>query len=209
MPYLLRAERERAEWCTIPEAIGHIRLADRCDEDSARQQLRAALIDGVLTPLRWEDALPEIRWPRGFRPTGSLTVPDDLPPCPDRHWANVKIDWQTGTVQDDWAEVEPCQRVLLMRRDVLSRFWPELLARGVETAAAPPEPQAAGAAPGESKQNAGRKQTMAAAARDFIAASYPNGLPAGQSDKLIAAEYTRNTGLLMTERSVRRARTGK
>jgi hypothetical protein len=80
---------------------------------------------------------------------------------------------------------------------------------GEQVAAAALEPQAANAAPRAAKRPNGSKQTMEAAAREYIAATYPNGIPAGKTDKMIAAEYTTSTRAPMSERTVRRARTGK
>ena len=90
--------------------------ADDCDPDDARRQLRKALADGALSPLRWEDARPT--------PTvGDATV---LPPSRDPHWKAVEIDWQAGTVRDDWSEAGSRNRVLLIQRLRLREYWPEM-----------------------------------------------------------------------------------
>jgi hypothetical protein len=47
---------------------------------------------------------------------------------------------------------------------------------------------------------------MEQAARAFIARAYPNGIPAGKTNKLISGEYTKDTKAPMSERTVRRAR---
>jgi hypothetical protein len=70
------------------------------------------------------------------------------------------------------------------------------------------EPQAADAAPRATKPTANSKQTMESAAREYIATAYSEGIPAGKTDKMLVAEYTRN-GARMSERMMRRARTGK
>jgi hypothetical protein len=153
MPYLSLAERERSAWCTIREVIAHIRTSDHCGRGSARRQLRKALTDGVLAPLRWKNEAPRIIWPpdarlRGeltmldARLGGELTMPDDRPPSPDLNWGHVAIDWRTGRVLDIWDDDiwadKPRYRVLLIRRDALSRVWPE--------PAPPAAPEAASAA---------------------------------------------------------------
>jgi hypothetical protein len=72
-----------------------------------------------------------------------------------------------------------------------------------------PEPQAADAVPRDAQRAARGKQTMEAAAREFIVATYPNGIPAGKTNKMISAEYTNETHAPMSARTVRRARTVK
>ena len=122
MPYKTKAERERENWMTLPEAVTHIRTADRCDKRAARRQLIAALADGlrVLGPLKWgrerDDRLP----PFG---STSITTPTDTPP-PGRAWLEAKIRWKAGRVRDDWGEYKPGKwRVLLILRHSVLRQW--------------------------------------------------------------------------------------
>lgn len=56
------------------------------------------------------------------------------------------------------------------------------------------------------KRPAGRKPTEREAVTSFIAKHYPEGVPAGKSNKSIAAEAERATGVSASERTVRRAR---
>jgi hypothetical protein len=130
MPYLSLAQRQCAEWCTIREVIAHLRTSDHCGRASARRQLRKALTDGVLAPLRWKNEAPPITWPPEARLRGGeLTTPNDGPPSPDLNWGHVGIDWRTGRALDIWDDDSwddgPRRRVLLIRRDKLSRVWPE------------------------------------------------------------------------------------
>jgi hypothetical protein len=47
-----------------------------------------------------------------------------MPPGRDPHWKDADIDWDAGTVRDDWGEAGPRHRVLLIHRLALRRFWP-------------------------------------------------------------------------------------
>ncbi|MFI4948005.1 MAG: hypothetical protein ACHQC9_04325 [Alphaproteobacteria bacterium] len=53
------------------------------------------------------------------------------------------------------------------------------------------------------------KQTLPQAVRKYITETYRDGIPAGKSDKVIAKEYKSHAGTNVSERTVRRARTGK
>src|SRR5262249_62303013 len=78
MPYKTKAELERKNWKTIPEAVVDICAADHCDPKAAREQLRKALTDDGLGPLRWQlekgDRTPP--WGESI----PVAVSDDLPP---------------------------------------------------------------------------------------------------------------------------------
>lgn len=123
MPYQTKADCERENWMTLPEAVTHIiSAADGCDEPAARRQLIAALADGlrVLGPLKWERE-------RGDRPppfgTTSIVTPTDTPPL-GHAWLGAKIRWKTGRVRDDWGEYKNGKwRVLLIRRHTVARYW--------------------------------------------------------------------------------------
>ena len=47
MPYVSKAERERAEWVKLPALVTQVQEADACDAKAARKQIRAMLADGV------------------------------------------------------------------------------------------------------------------------------------------------------------------
>ena len=51
------------------------------------------------------------------------------------------------------------------------------------------------------------RPTMETAARNFIMVTYPNEIPAGKTDKVLAREYTESTSARMSARTMRRART--
>jgi hypothetical protein len=123
MPYRSKAERERENWMTLPEAVVHISLADNCgDETVARRQLVMALADGELWPLKWEKE-------RGGRVAPSfgytaVPAPTDTPPR-GRDWLQAKIRWKTGKVRDDWSEHQDGKwRVLLIHRLSVEKHWP-------------------------------------------------------------------------------------
>jgi hypothetical protein len=70
MPYVSKAERERAEhrkrWMTLTEAIAYVRLREQCSVSIARQQLVDALAD-LEIPVEWADVEP---------PTGADQQPE-------------------------------------------------------------------------------------------------------------------------------------
>jgi hypothetical protein len=117
MPCQSPAELEHGQWRTLPDAVAHICAADCCDKDDAHRQLRKALADGALGMLRWENAQPPPR-------IGGSTVPLDNPPAciPD----SAEIDWEAGTVRDEWGKVAPAPRVLLILGLALRRYWPDM-----------------------------------------------------------------------------------
>lgn len=114
MPDQSPAERERAQWRTLPEAVAHICAADGCDKDDAHRQLRKALADGALGMLRWEDGRPEPG-------VGGATILLDDPPASIPE--DAEIDWDAGIVRDEWGEVGPRDRVLLIHRLKLAGMW--------------------------------------------------------------------------------------
>jgi hypothetical protein len=136
MPYKTKADRERENWITLPEVVGHICSVDRhCDKSAARDELRTALAEGVrvLGPLRWEKERDDK--PPPFLVT-SIVAPTDTPPL-GRDWLEAEINWETGRVRDDWGEYKPGQwRVLLMFRPNVLRLWP----RPSSSARSPGEP---------------------------------------------------------------------
>ena len=56
------------------------------------------------------------------------------------------------------------------------------------------------------KRSAGRKPTIRDSVTSFIAQKYHNDIPAGASDKIIAAAFEAETGTPVSVRTVRRAR---
>jgi len=125
MSYKSRAERERENWITLPEAVIHICSACKCDHRAAHRQLRAALADGVrvLGPLKWERERRDKPPPFG---ANSIITPTDTPPL-GRAWLEAEIDWKTGRVRDDWGEYKRGKRrVLLIDRDMVARRWRQI-----------------------------------------------------------------------------------
>jgi hypothetical protein len=53
LPYVSKAERERAQWMTLVEVVNHVQLSQRCDQAAALSQLRMALADQEV-PVRWK-----------------------------------------------------------------------------------------------------------------------------------------------------------
>jgi len=131
MPYKSKAERERENWRTIPEAIVAICAADRCDESTARKLLRKALANADLGPLRWQPEKGDItlQKPRASR----FAIANHGPPN-GQIWITAKIRWSTGRVRDDWDTGK--WLVLLIHRLRIDRYW------------APPNTPSAGPASG-------------------------------------------------------------
>jgi hypothetical protein len=80
MPYISDAAREREHWRTLPEIVVHICRVDGSSQDAAQQQIRDALADGKLRPLRWEDRRPTPHYIDG------LSHASDDPPGRDVGW---------------------------------------------------------------------------------------------------------------------------
>jgi hypothetical protein len=122
MPYVFRPERERAYWRTLPEIVDHICAVDGCDRDAARQQIRKALADNVLGPLKWEED-------RRSTPLniGGATADLDDPPPRDAGWLEAEIDWDAGTVLEFVPECQRLarRRVLLVRLQAVAHVWPD------------------------------------------------------------------------------------
>jgi hypothetical protein len=125
MPYRTKAELDRENWKTIPDAVADICAADHCEARAARDQLRKALADDdSLWPLRWQLEKRD-RTPEKKQRDIPFSVPDDLPPH-GRVWSEAKIRWQTGRVRDDWGDYNKGKwRVLLIHRLAVGRHWPQ------------------------------------------------------------------------------------
>jgi hypothetical protein len=158
MPYIpkaqLKAQLERSRWISLADLVPIIRGVDDCTVEDAYQQIRDALADGAIRPLKWEPAPPpeppkrgRIRFP-GYTPA---------PPGENSHWRKVKIDWENSRVFDNFETVRrkaliaemrehdgpvldghsyprtllPAQpskwRTLLFDREACARIWPQAL----------------------------------------------------------------------------------
>jgi hypothetical protein len=123
LPYRSPAEREQANWLTLPEAQEYVVRVDKCSPEDAQHQISRALGNGALK-LRWEDERPMRRFS-----AGGLTTPLDQPP---RYWTTdqiEEIDWQSGTAidrsefSDAEAENEGRKRKILIHRLSLEHLW--------------------------------------------------------------------------------------
>jgi hypothetical protein len=208
MPYYKsRAERERANWRTLPEAVDHVCTTDGCLPEEGYQQIRAALADGQLGPLLWANRQPSPRR------VGGAAVESDDPPSPHRHWRNVKIDWKLGTVLDDFDYTEAGRpfapwRMLLIHRVALKSHWPDPVpdvaspGRQASAASCAPRPRAsdsavrewvAGSRDTERKKRGRRPEKLNAATADMLGAlksgkHTPESLRAATQESL-AAEF--------------------
>jgi hypothetical protein len=107
LPYISKAERERARWMTLNEAVDRICQHHNCDRREAIRQIRKALADNALAPLRWEDQL--------IKPNFAT-----LPPIDRRFWEEARF--QRGRVFDPWTKQ---WRVLLIPKLRINEHWPE------------------------------------------------------------------------------------
>jgi hypothetical protein len=172
MPYKTKAERERENWMTLPDAVAHIQSSDQCDDEGVvHRQLHAALADGALRPLRWEQEPDDRPPPFGYTP---IMSPTDTPPI-GRDWLSAKICWNTGKVRDDWSEHKNGKwRVLLVHRLNIERHWPLTLPSDVSTK---PKPAKSAASY--------RKRPKREAAETAIREEYPGGVPPTEPDPIL------------------------
>jgi hypothetical protein len=120
MPYKSKADRERENWMTLPEAVNHICKIENISESNAREQLLAALVDGELWPLKWQRKRGDRAPPFGH---SAVPSPTDTPPRGSACLA-AKIRWKTGRVRDDWGEHKQEKlRLLLVHRHTVLRLW--------------------------------------------------------------------------------------
>ncbi|HWZ69543.1 MAG TPA: hypothetical protein VNW89_17085 [Stellaceae bacterium] len=122
MEYIGETGRERAQWMSLGEVeafvIGTFQTAD------ARQQIRAALGDGMLS-LRWDNS------PGGpAREVGGASIGEGLPSRRHKRWQDARINWVTGEVFDDFdltpeatAEGQAKWRRLLIHRISVRAVW--------------------------------------------------------------------------------------
>ncbi len=126
MPYVskaeLQAEQERAKWVGLSELVRIVQAESNCSVETAHQQIRNALADGAIWPLRWESEPPESAYCHRQRGSGvrfpswselmGLGEPGCPPPSEGRrgwadyrsvlHWQAVEIDWEQERVLDDF-----------------------------------------------------------------------------------------------------------
>jgi hypothetical protein len=176
MPYKTKAERERENWMTLPDAVAHIRSSDQCDDVGViHRQLHAALAEGALKPLRWEREPDDRPPPFGYTPI--MSAPDTPPIGHD--WLGAKICWNTGKVRDDWSEHKNGKwRVLLVHRLSMVRLWPPSTPSDMSTGTSHAKEAMEHAK--KSKQHRASPQTDRA--RKALAELYPNCVP-DQSSK--------------------------
>ena len=62
---------------------------------------------------------------------------------------------------------------------------------------------------GSARTAARSKQTRRGAADQFLTKNYPEGIPAGKGNKQLAREFTDRTGVSISPRTIRRARTDR
>jgi hypothetical protein len=108
MPYISKADRERARWLCLPEVVALVQAADGCSAEQAQTQIREALRDGAIWPLCWS---PEPASPP-YRGSG-VRIPGYPPPSRGGedwrvldHWRVVKLDWESSRVLDTFARAE-------------------------------------------------------------------------------------------------------
>jgi hypothetical protein len=103
LPYISKAERERARWMTLAETLAHIAESDGCDRRSALKQLCGALGDNQIIAI-WEDSSDS-----RDRPTRDATFWQ-----PARFRGNKVFDPST----ERW-------RTLLINKSNILEHWPE------------------------------------------------------------------------------------
>jgi hypothetical protein len=127
LPYKSKAERKRELFVTLAEAIDRISKQDKCSWDEAKDQVRAALADNAIGPLRWEDE----------RPAEVSTAPIDRD-----FWQKADIR-RDGSVFDRWRERS---RTLLIAKHMIFQLWPQrsVASAGSKSAHAGPSTKAKG-----------------------------------------------------------------
>lgn len=128
MSYKTKADRERENWMTLPQAISHIELFENFSNSEARAELLNTLEKGAFHSSRRS----LVRWRDKFRALGeppNEIGPPDVPPRGQR-WATVDIRWETGEVLDPYGAVENGKwlstwRVVWLARSKVMELWPE------------------------------------------------------------------------------------
>jgi hypothetical protein len=112
MPYISEAQHESIRWIELTELVTRVQATDGCGVEEAREQIRAALRQGAISPLRWE---PE---PAGPPSTpGRFRIPGNPPPAPNDHWQVIKIDWESSRVFDTFDRAKRKLLLIELRRD--------------------------------------------------------------------------------------------
>ena len=144
MPYVSKAERERAGWMTLREALDHIQMTGDCN-------LRAAwdhAIGDQEARVRWADASLDL----STIGDGSYVDEDNVPPTAEGFWKSARaIFTGEGSVLDDPACRSQSVRIKLIRegklgyrrllvlREHVEKNWPgdsaEHLSSGESTSA--------------------------------------------------------------------------
>ena len=125
MPYLGRNQVplwNPWDWSTLPEAVYYVVKLDGMEPEEARRQIHFALIDGMF----------ELKW-GAFGPPPHLSTmaqePEmESPPLGGPLWETADIDWEAGTVIDNFdpANGKQERRVLLIwRRSLVNVFDPK------------------------------------------------------------------------------------
>jgi hypothetical protein len=132
MPYVSRAERERAQWWTLREALEHIQEIEDCTMRVAWDHLRTAIGDQEV-PVRWGDVSLDLSTIN----EGQYIYDDDVPPKEKWFWKSARVMFTgKGRVLDDHARHGRNSRIrlirqgklnyrpLLVRREAAERIWP-------------------------------------------------------------------------------------
>ena len=188
------------QWISLSDAIQHLQRVDHATFEQACKALILPLRKGAITSrFRGQEVGGVSAQIEGF--SGAV---------PNGWWyhATVSGDGRVEFAAERHFGRRPPRREIEISRSDLLKIWLEPEAQlGQEPTTAAPEPQTTDASPpGTEPGHPAAKQTMEQAARAFIARAYPNGIPAGKTNKLISGEYTKDTKAPMSERTVRRAR---
>jgi hypothetical protein len=132
MPYVSNADRERARWMTLREAVEHIEEVEHRGFRAAWDQLRAAIGDQKVL-VRWANVSLDL----SSIDEGRYIEEDDVPPRERWFWKSARaIFTGDGRILDDPArhgksarlklirEGKICYRPVLVRRDAVEQIWP-------------------------------------------------------------------------------------
>ena len=188
------------QWISLSDAIQHVQRVDHATFEQACKALILPLREGAIMS----------RF-RGQEVGGVSAQIEGLSGAVPNGWwyhATVSGDGRVEFAAERHFGRRPPRREIEISRSDLLKIWLEPAAQlGQETTTAAPEPQTTDASPpGTEPGRPPAKQTMQEAARAYIARVYPKGIPAGKTNKMIAAEYTNETKVPMSDRTVRRAR---
>jgi hypothetical protein len=126
MPYQSKADRERAQWMTLREALAHVEKAEHCSLKAAWAQFGEAAADGEL----------DVRWSHSIHLTRDWDDEDIGPPRNKRFWTSARrIFIRGGVILDDPISRKNSVRLqlirqnrllyrgVLIRRDDVKRLW--------------------------------------------------------------------------------------